>query len=79
MRVAGVRLSASRSPVQASARVANRCGVPATLSVHGQGIRRLGEGLAPLAAATLLLDLVGPIVTQRALQAASETHVTRED
>lgn len=33
----------------------------------------LVDQLAPLAAATLLLDLVGPIVTQRALEAAGES------
>jgi hypothetical protein len=32
------------------------------------------DTLAPLAAATLLLDLVGPLLTQQALRMAGETH-----
>lgn len=38
----------------------------------------LVDQLAPLAAATLLLELVGPVVTQRALRIAGETRETRE-
>jgi Kef-type K+ transport system membrane component KefB len=38
----------------------------------------LVDQLAPLAAATLLLELAGPIVTQRALIWARETHETGE-
>ena len=37
-----------------------------------QGIDLIDQ-LAPLAAATLVLELVGPIVTQRALAAAGES------
>jgi Kef-type K+ transport system membrane component KefB len=37
----------------------------------------LVDQLAPLAAATLLLDLVAPVVTQQALRVAGETHETR--
>jgi hypothetical protein len=33
----------------------------------------LVDQLAPLAAATLTLEILGPIVTQRALRAAGET------
>lgn len=38
----------------------------------------LVDQLAPLAAATLLLDLIAPVVTQQALRVAGETHEERE-
>jgi len=44
---------------------------------HDLGVDLLDQ-LAPLAAATLLLELVGPIVTQLALAAARETHPPRD-
>jgi Kef-type K+ transport system membrane component KefB len=38
----------------------------------------LVDQLAPLAAATLLLELIGPVATQQALRLAGETHPARE-
>ena len=38
----------------------------------------LVDQLAPLAAVTLLLELIGPVVTQRALVAAGETRTTEQ-
>jgi len=42
------------------------------------GFDLAGEVVAVVAAMLLLLDLLGPVVTQRSLMAAAETHVTKE-
>ena len=39
----------------------------------------LALALAALAALVMVLELLGPVVTQRALRAARETHVTHDE
>jgi Kef-type K+ transport system membrane component KefB len=85
----GVRLLTKVIPVAALARVSGvswRKGMLSGLALMPISVfvillleqaRYLGidliDQLAPLAAATLLLELVGPVVTQRALIAAGES------
>jgi hypothetical protein len=42
------------------------------------GFELAGEVMTVMGAMLLLLDVLGPVVTQRSLMAAAETHVTKE-